>query len=348
MSSVNFYSLIALALIVGHYMYHYGMIKLKREMLANIPTLQPPENLSPGAMRFLLVKSFDHLGFIAMLMQLAVKKYIKISVDKSVITLTQLFENKQNPGDDEQLLLNSLFPYRHTLVIDKKNREIIKKSMVAMRSFFRAKLFKKNLLFPLKALEAGLCFTLVTLLVISIMQPDLVLQLMTQMFLAAGIFAFFETRYFTIGIKQSLTKLLITAVIFFAAQIGIGFLVDIAIYSEFRYDLIQSLPTFLILDAMFFMHYLAYYYLRHMHTEEGYHLLAAIKGFNESLAEKDSDVIACYPYAVALGANEHYWSKLNVTSIVDRMLFQSYFVKMLGVELKRNYFWTKLWMIISL
>lgn len=348
MNSVNFYSLIALALIVGHYLFHYGVIKFKREILANIPTLKPPENLSPSAMRFLVVKSFDHKGFIAMVMQLAVKNYIKINVDKNIITLSQVFENKQNPCDDEQVLLDSLFPYKHTLVLDQKNRDVIKKSMVNMRSFLRAKLFKKNLLFPLNVLEAGICFTLITLLMISMMQPHLVLQLMAQMFLAAGIFAYFETRYFTIGIKRSLAKVLVTAVIFFAAQICFGLLIDIGIYAEFRYDLIQSLPTFLILDAMFFVHYLAYYYLRHMHTEEGYHLISAINGFNQSLAEKESSVVDNFPYAVALGANERYWDQLNATPNIDRMLFQPYFVKMLGEQLRRHYFWNQLWTIIRL
>ena len=94
-----------------------------------VPLYEPPDNMSPGAMRFLERMGGDEKGFTAAIMGLAAKGYLTIEQDESK---TYKLVRKKNATDkdsslsgDEKSLARTLFEDGSPLVLENKNHEVL-------------------------------------------------------------------------------------------------------------------------------------------------------------------------------------------------------------------------------
>lgn len=101
-----------------------------------VPLYEPPDNLSPTAMRYLKHMKFDDKAFSAGMIGLAAKGYLKIRRDESL--QYQLVKNESyNPSDkklsaDESLLAREIFEDSLHIYLSQENRPILNRARTAI------------------------------------------------------------------------------------------------------------------------------------------------------------------------------------------------------------------------
>ncbi len=94
-----------------------------------VPLYEPPDNMSPAAMRFLERMGFDEKAFTAGIMGLAAKGYLTIEQDESktykLVRRKNATEKDSNLSADEKSLARILFEDGSPLVLKNKNHEVL-------------------------------------------------------------------------------------------------------------------------------------------------------------------------------------------------------------------------------
>ncbi|MCK4524164.1 DUF2207 domain-containing protein, partial [candidate division WOR-3 bacterium] len=87
-----------------------------------IPLYESPENLSPGAVRYIMKMRYDNKIFSALIMNLAVKGYIKIIEEKKKYIIEKLKNVDNSLSKEEQIVMNKLLNGQQSIKLDRKNR----------------------------------------------------------------------------------------------------------------------------------------------------------------------------------------------------------------------------------
>ena len=94
-----------------------------------VPLYEPPDNMSPSAMRFLERMGFDEKAFTAGIMGLAAKGYLIIEQDESktykLVRRKNATDKDSNLSADEKSLARTLFEDGSPLVLKNKNHEVL-------------------------------------------------------------------------------------------------------------------------------------------------------------------------------------------------------------------------------
>ena len=94
-----------------------------------VPLYEPPDNMSPGAMRFLERMGGDEKGFTAAIMGLAAKGYLTIEQDESktykLVRRKNATDKDSSLSGDEKSLARTLFEDGSPLVLENKNHEVL-------------------------------------------------------------------------------------------------------------------------------------------------------------------------------------------------------------------------------
>ena len=85
-----------------------------------IPTFNPPHGWSPAVTRYLYKRKYDDKAFTAALVEMAVKKAIRISDKNKQYTLEPV-ERKENLREEEQKIYDTLFPRNEGITVSDKN-----------------------------------------------------------------------------------------------------------------------------------------------------------------------------------------------------------------------------------
>lgn len=97
-----------------------------------VPLYEPPDNMSPAAMRFLERMGFDEKAFTAGIMGLAAKGYLMIEQDESktykLARRKDATEKGSNLAEDEKILARILFEDGSPLVLKNKNHEVLERA----------------------------------------------------------------------------------------------------------------------------------------------------------------------------------------------------------------------------
>jgi hypothetical protein len=101
----------------------YAWFKVGRDPAKGaIPVLYfPPEELSPGAMRYIHKMGFDNKAFTAAVIQMAVKKYLVIHNEGGEYTLKKVADNTDALTMEEKTLAGSLFSGSNSIVLKNTN-----------------------------------------------------------------------------------------------------------------------------------------------------------------------------------------------------------------------------------
>ncbi|MCL2245555.1 MAG: DUF2207 domain-containing protein [Lentimicrobiaceae bacterium] len=119
--NINFFAAILCLLIFGIFFF-FTWLKVGKdpEKPIAIPTFKPPHDRSPAATSYLYKLRYDEKAFTAALVQMAVKKAIRISNNKLTFTL-EAIERKENLSLEEKEIYDTLFSSSSSIKMSDSN-----------------------------------------------------------------------------------------------------------------------------------------------------------------------------------------------------------------------------------
>ena len=132
-----------------------------------VPLYEPPDNMSPAAMRFLERMGFDEKGFTAAIMGLAAKGYLTIEQDESktykLARRKNATDKDSNLSGDEKSLARTLFEDGSPLVLKNKNHEVLSRASKGMETMLHATMEKTDFFTNARYLWPGIILSLLTI-----------------------------------------------------------------------------------------------------------------------------------------------------------------------------------------
>ena len=101
-------------------------------------TYQPPQNLSPAAMRYLLRMGFDYKTFAAAILDMAVRGFLTIQQQAGSYTLYLTGKDNRVLTDDEKQVANMLFSGRNQIWLHNENHQTIKDAIKTLKDWLAA------------------------------------------------------------------------------------------------------------------------------------------------------------------------------------------------------------------
>jgi uncharacterized membrane protein YgcG len=137
--------LAGLIVVFLYYLMIWGMVGRDPAPGTIVPLYEPPDNMSPAAMRFLERMGFDQKAFTAGIMGLAAKGYLTIEQDES--KTYKLIRNSKGPGEnslaaDEKALARPLFEDGSPLVLKNSNHELLSRARHGLENNLHATMEK--------------------------------------------------------------------------------------------------------------------------------------------------------------------------------------------------------------
>jgi uncharacterized membrane protein YgcG len=153
-----------------YYVMIWGMVGRDPARGTIVPLYEPPDNMSPAAMRFLERMGFDEKAFTAAIMGLAAKGYLTIQQDESK---TYKLVHKKNVADqdktlsaDENSLARILFEEGTPLVLENKNHEVLSRARKAVENNLHATLETTSFRTNARYLWPGIVMSLLTIVAV--------------------------------------------------------------------------------------------------------------------------------------------------------------------------------------
>ena len=156
-----------------YYVMIWGMVGRDPARGTIVPLYEPPDNMSPAAMRFLERMGFDEKAFTAAIMGLAAKGYLLIEQDESkTYKLTRrknAIEKDSTLAADEKSLARILFEDGSPLVLKNKNHEVLSRARKAAETNLHATIETTSFRTNGRYLWPGIILSLLTILAVVLM-----------------------------------------------------------------------------------------------------------------------------------------------------------------------------------
>ncbi|HEY2171189.1 MAG TPA: DUF2207 domain-containing protein [Candidatus Angelobacter sp.] len=150
-----------------YYVMIWGMVGKDPARGTIVPLYEPPDNMSPAAMRFLERMGFDEKTFTAAIMGLAAKGYLTIEQDESK---TYKLARKKNATDkegslsaDEKSLARTLFEDGSPLVLKNENHELLARASKDLETNLHATVEKISFRTNARYLWPGIILSVLTI-----------------------------------------------------------------------------------------------------------------------------------------------------------------------------------------
>lgn len=154
---------------------------------------EPPQNLSPAGMRYLMRMSFDNKTFAAAILDMAVRGFLIIKQQAGSYTLYTTGKDNRVLSPDEKEIANLLFNGRNQIWLHNENHETIAASIKALKKWLAAAeqkiYFITNSQYMIVPLIFSVALILVYLLTMGVPQT------------AGGIFICFWLTFWTLGVS---------------------------------------------------------------------------------------------------------------------------------------------------
>ena len=318
---------IGLILIFVYYLAAWIMVGRDPAAGVIMPLYEPPQGVSPAAMRFLSEMGFDHRVFASSVINMAVKKYLTIKDHEGVYTLTRAQGQKTLLAPEEASAADKLFAGSTKVELKNTNHTQIGGALEALKSTLRLRMEKIYFLGNQRYLIPGIVMSALVLITAALSAPGekKFIALFMTVWLSGWSVGVFFLGYQVIqawrgvfggaGHKAAATGgaifLTLFATPFIAGEIAGMVMMAIAI----------SVPVLVILLLVAVVNYLFHHLLK-APTRAGRALLDKIDGFKMFLAAAEKDrlnmlnpplrtpqLFEMYlPYALALGV-EQQWSE---------------------------------------
>jgi len=131
----------ALLLAVGlltvflYYITAWSMVGRDPDRGVIMPLYEPPRDLSPAAMRYLLRMGFDDKTFAAAILDMAVRGFIRIKEQDGTYTLCTTGKDDRVLTADEKQVASVLFDGRYQVWLHQENRATIRAAVAAMKKW---------------------------------------------------------------------------------------------------------------------------------------------------------------------------------------------------------------------
>ncbi|MHB1001722.1 MAG: DUF2207 domain-containing protein [Armatimonadota bacterium] len=321
------YGLIGLLLLLVYYVFVWLQVGVDPKKGSIVAQYEPPDGLSPAAVRYIKKMGFDQKGFAANLIDMAVKRYITIDETHGLFTIIRAGAEDLVLSHDEMEIAKGLLKRRSEIELVNSNHQRIgatyKALGSALKDSYQKRYFNTNSIFMIP----GIVITILMLVsgVLSHGGEERGLAGFMTVWLsfwtlgvtalvAAVIKGWKGARYGSnrIGNGMSAGCLTLFAIPFFIGEIvGIGVLT----YST-------SIFFMLTLISAMIINYIFYKALK-APTQEGRALLDRIDGFREYLSVAESDRLGQFagpaktpelferflPYALALDVEQAWANK---------------------------------------
>jgi hypothetical protein len=99
---------------------------------------EPPANLSPAAMRYLMRMGYDNKTFAAAILDMAVRGFVKIIEESGAYRLTLTGKDDGVLTPDEKQIASALFEGQQELLLQQTNHTLIKSAMVATQKWLKS------------------------------------------------------------------------------------------------------------------------------------------------------------------------------------------------------------------
>ena len=318
---------VGLVLILVYYLVAWILVGRDPATGVIVPLYEPPQGVSPAAVRYLSEMGFDDRVFAAAVINMAVKKYLTIRDHGGVYTLTKARGQKTLLAPEEASAADRLFGAGDKVELKNTNHTQIGGALEALKSTLRLRMEKIYFLSNQRYLIPGLVMSVLVLIVAALSAPGdkKIIALFMTVWLGGWSVGVFFLSYQVIQAWRGVISgtghratgtaaalfLTLFATPFFAGEIAGIYLMTTAV----------SVPVLVILLLVAIVNYLFHYLLK-APTHTGRALLDKIEGFKLFLAAAEKDrlnmlnpslrtpqLFEIYlPYALALGV-EQQWSE---------------------------------------
>ena len=294
---------------------------------------QPPQDLSPAAMRYLERMSFDNKTFAAAILDMAVRGFLTIKEQAGSYTLYSTGKDNRILSPDEQQIAARLFDGRNEIWLHNENHETIRAALKALQKWLAAAEQKTYFVTNSRYLIAPVVLSVVIVVayLIALGTPQIV----------AGVFLSFWLTMWTIGVYGLVAAGLIAwrAVLHsrsttLVGVAGVGkallltlFAIPFVFFEVMGFTFLMkftSLMFVLFVLASGFLHGL-FLHLMKAPTVTGRRLMDQVEGFKTSLGAVDGDRLnraappqqtpavfeKFLPYALALDVEQDWAEKFS-------------------------------------
>ncbi len=164
--------LIGLALIGAYYLFVWNKVGSDPDAGAIVPLFEPPEGLSPAAMRFIMGMGYDKKAFTAAIVNMAVKGYLTIDENEDEFTLKRNHIDKAALSPGERKIAAKLFTTATTIKLHHTNHKRIQGAIKAFKDYLRAEFAKAHFRLNRGYFIPGVVVSVAALIVVALGSPD--------------------------------------------------------------------------------------------------------------------------------------------------------------------------------
>ncbi len=157
------FALVGLAILFLYYLFAWIRVGRDPEEGTIIPLFEPPHNLSPAAMRYIMEMGFDHRAFVSAVINLAVKGYLTITEGSRALGLGKTYalertgrEPSEVLSKGERKIARKLFPGNSIkLELERENHKRISGAIDALKELLKTEYQKEHFLNNLGHFSVG-------------------------------------------------------------------------------------------------------------------------------------------------------------------------------------------------
>lgn len=325
---------IGLLIVLGYYLWAWNKVGRDPDKGTIIPLYEAPNNLSPGAVRYIMKMGFDNKVFSSLLINMAVKGYITIEEKKKKFTITKNNDSEKRGKltEEEQGVMDTLLGDRDEFEFKQANRYEIIDAVSFVRNYmnreFRKKFFFLNTEYLIPAVLLNIAAVIIALVSSGTLSGSLVFVYVWGTIWGIGIAVLLNAAWkqWTEFIKTGQGKTFVSALILTVIAVPMFVMVF-----GFLFLFSKEIPVLfnVVSGGMIFLHIL-FYQLMKAPTLEGRRIMDRIEGLKMYIDTAEKDEIQLYnappkniltfekflPYAVALDL-ENKWSAKFRTQIEE-------------------------------
>ena len=271
-------------ILLGYYLLAWYLVGRDPEQGTIIPLFEPPMNLSPAAMRFIVQMEYDIKAFTATIIDLAARGFLNI-LDSGSIMLTKNNIDTKSLSTTEKNVFTSLFKDSGSLLLDHSNFQAIQSTNKILHNGLRSEFENIYFISNLSYLIPGFLLSLLALAVVIFSSPNSsdAFPAATSLLMISWVGYISLTR-FLFNLKQIYLNFSIAEIFpllfsgFFAIVLTICILFLIYFFADFiPWITIGSILLIVILNILF-------YHLLKAPTMQGRKVMDQIAGFKQFLS----------------------------------------------------------------
>lgn len=302
-----------------------------------IPLYEPPANLSPAAIRFIMEMGYDDKTFTSNIVSLAVKGYLKIEEDGKDYSLVETKSNKPLTSDEKAVLDKLSFESKNSgqiLELEQKNHSILQNAIKGLKKSLKNNYEMTYFLTNRKYFLIGILISFLILLISTLSgSGEQIFSLFWVSFWSIGVAAllFSVFKAWKGAINHDRVKVTALGGAIFITIFSVPFIIGEIVGLYFLSD--EGSPLMGVVVAFIVVINLVFYHLLKAPTLLGRKILDKIEGFKMYLSVAEQERLdsirepvktpelfeSFLPYALALNVENKWAEKFsNVLSSIDK------------------------------